>query len=90
MAQIKTIGRNGQISLGKEFAGENVLIENPEYGVWIIKTGKFIPHSEKWLLEEKNAQKLDDALNWAANHSPSETDLSELENALSSLDNDNN
>ncbi len=42
MAQIKTIGSNGQISLGKEFAGENVLIDSPEYGVWTIKIGKFI------------------------------------------------
>lgn len=37
MAQIKIIGSNGQIPLDKEFAGENVLIENTEYGVWVIK-----------------------------------------------------
>lgn len=79
MAQIKTIGSNGQISLGKEFAGENVLIENPEYGVWIIKTGKFIPHNEQWLHQKNNAIKLDEALNWAVNNKPVETDLTELE-----------
>ena len=90
MAQIKTIGRNGQISLGKEFAGQNVLIENPEYGVWTIKTGKFIPDNEQWLLEDENAEKITQALDWASNHPPAETNLTELENSLSSHFNLNN
>jgi hypothetical protein len=88
MAQIKTIGQNGQISLGKEFAGENVIIENPEYGVWTIKIGKFIPHNEQWLLEEKNSKKVDEAIDWAANNESKETDLGELENSLSNQDQD--
>ena len=82
MAQIKTIGSNGQISLGKEFAGESVLIENPEYGVWIVKIGKFIPNNEQWLHQENNSAKLEEALNWAANNKPEETDLIELESKL--------
>lgn len=90
MAQIKTISSNGQISLGKEFAGENVLIDNPEYGVWTIKIGKFIPHNEQWLLEKDNATKLDEALDWASKNKPNHTDLTELENSLSSHFNINN
>ncbi len=82
MTQIKTIGSNGQISLGEEFAGESVLIENPEYGVWILKIDKFIPNIEQWLHQKDNATKLDEVLNWAANHSPEETDLIELESKL--------
>ncbi len=82
MTQIKTIGSNGEISLGKEFAGENVLIDNPEYGVWTIKIGKFIPHNEQWLLDKENATKLDEALNWVSNNKPAHTDLTELENSL--------
>ena len=82
MAQIKTIGSNGQISLGKEFAGESVLIENPEPGVWIVKIGKFIPNNEQWLYQENNSSKLDEALNWAANNKSEETDLTELERKL--------
>ncbi len=42
MGVIKTVGRSGQISLGKKFAGQTM-------GVWIIKLGRFIPDSEKWL-----------------------------------------
>jgi hypothetical protein len=83
MAQIKTIGSNGQISLGKEFAGESVLVDNPEYGVWIVKIGKFIPHNEQWLHQENNSVKLDSALDWVANHELSATDLTDLENKLS-------
>ncbi len=79
MAQIKTIGSNEQISLGKEFAGESVLIENPEYGVWVVKIGKFIPNNEQWLYQENNAIKLEESLNWAVNNPPKETDLTELE-----------
>jgi len=90
MAQIKTIGSNGQISLGKEFAGQNVLIDNSEYGVWTIKIGKFIPHNEQWLLEKDNVTKLDEALDWASNNQPTHTDLTDLENTLSSKFNPNN
>jgi hypothetical protein len=32
---IKRIGASGQISLGKEFAGHTVLVNNPEPGVWL-------------------------------------------------------
>ena len=82
MAQIKTIGSNGQISLGKEFAGKNVLIENPEPGVWIIKVGEFIPLNETWIHESANSAKLDKALNWAAANKPKKNDLTNLENKL--------
>ncbi len=82
MAQIKTIGKNGQISLGKEFAGETVLIDNIEPGVWMVKIGKFIPNNEQWLYQKDNSTKLDEALTWAANNQPLATDLTELESKL--------
>lgn len=87
MAQIKTIGKNGQISLGKEFAGETVLIDNIEPGVWMVKIGKFIPNNEEWLYQKDNSTKLDEALTWAANNEPLATDLTELESKLLGEDN---
>lgn len=48
-AQIKVVGVNGQISLGKEFAGKTVLVDQIGEGSWVIHSGKFIPDSEKWL-----------------------------------------
>jgi len=35
---VKVIGANGQISLGKQFAGRQVLVEEREPGVWIVRT----------------------------------------------------
>ena len=46
---IKTVGTNGQISLGKKFAGQTVILDEIDTGVWIIKLGRFIPDNEKWL-----------------------------------------
>ena len=40
---VKSIGASGQISLGKEFAGRQVLIESPAKGVWIIQTAIITP-----------------------------------------------
>ncbi len=35
---VKVIGASGQISLGKEYAGKQVLIEEKEPGVWLVRT----------------------------------------------------
>ena len=80
MATIKTIGNSGQISIGKEYAGRNVLVEQIEPGVWIIKLGEFIPDSEKWLYQANVNKELEDAITWAENNPPKNSDLNELEN----------
>ncbi len=62
---VKTIGANGQISLGKRYAGLQVLIEERDSGVWLIRTADVIPHNERWLHEPGHKAKLDAALSWA-------------------------
>ena len=76
--QIKTIGTSGQISLGKEYAGRHVIIEEIEEGVWLIKTASIIPDSEMWMHEEPAKSRIDRAIKWAEENRPSETDLSKL------------
>ncbi len=78
---IKTIGANGQISLGKHYAGRQVLVEEQEQGVWLIRTATVIPDNERWLHEAKPAQDLTQALVWATTH-PARDDNTEtmLEN----------
>ena len=66
--QVKVIGGNGQLSLGKEFAGKTVLIDRRDDGTWIIKPGAFIPDSEKWLHQGDGLAKLERALAWAEQH----------------------
>ena len=68
--QVKVIGHNGQLSLGKAFAGQMVMIDQVDNGTWIIKTGEFIPDSEKWLYSGDNLEKLDRALSLAKNNQP--------------------
>ncbi len=79
MAAVKTVGRSGQIALGKEYAGRHVMVEQVEPGVWIIKLGEFVPDSERWLLESEVKAELDEAVAWAEAHPPTATDLDDLE-----------
>ncbi|NDE54000.1 MAG: hypothetical protein EB069_05315 [Actinobacteria bacterium] len=65
-ATVKVIGANGQISLGKQFAGRQVLVEEREPGVWMIRTATVIPDNERWLHAPGAAADLRDALSWAA------------------------
>ena len=70
--QVKIIGANGQVSLGKDFAGKMVVIDQTDEGTWIIKSGEFIPDSEKWLHQDDNLPKLEKALKWAEKNKPSD------------------
>jgi hypothetical protein len=79
MATIKTVGRSGQIALGKEYAGRSVLVDELEPGVWIIKLGQFIPDSERWLYEEQVQQEVAEAIAWAERNPPRPTDIEALE-----------
>ncbi len=68
--QVKMIGINGQVSLGKEFAGKMVLIDQVDDGTWIIKCGEFVPDSERWLYQGNNLAKIEKAIDWAEKNKP--------------------
>lgn len=82
MTIIKTVGRSGQISLGKQYAGQHVLVDEIEPGVWLIKVGEFIPDSERWLHAPAVKARLDQAIAWAEQHAPGEMDPDELQGRL--------
>ena len=84
MSTLKTIGSSGQISLGKEYAGCQVIVDKTGPGVWTIKVGQFVPNNEAGLHEPETQQKLDKAIAWAEKTSPKETDLNELKKGLGS------
>lgn len=75
---VKVIGANGQISLGKQFAGRQVLVEEQEAGVWLIRTATVIPDNERWLHEAQVASELARALEWARQHPASDTQTDAL------------
>ena len=75
---LKTIGSSGQISLGKQYAGRPVIVEEIEEGVWLVKTAKIIPDSEMWMHEEPAKFRIDKAIKWAEKNKPAKTDLEKL------------
>lgn len=77
-AQVKTIGSSGQISLGKEYAGRPVLVEEIEQGVWLIKTARIIPDSEMWMHEEPAKSRIEKAVKLAEKQKAKESDLEAL------------
>lgn len=82
MGTVKTIGKSGQVSLGKKFAGQQVLVEEIESGTWVLKVGRFIPQNEEWLHNPKDKADLDRALEWAEKHPPQASDLDKLEGQI--------
>jgi hypothetical protein len=75
---VKVIGANGQISLGKDYAGRQVLVEEREPGVWLVRIAIVIPENERWLNEPQATASLQAAMAWTAQNKPQETDLNAL------------
>lgn len=85
---VKTIGVNGQISLGKRFAGQQVIIEEPEKGVWLIRSVDVIPHNERWLHAPEHVTRLEAALAWAVEHGATATNADDILDRLAGQDSD--
>jgi hypothetical protein len=86
-SSVKVIGANGQISLGKEYAGRQVIVEQREPGVWLVRTAVVIPDNELWLHHPEASEDLKQALAWARQNSPQASDPDET---LKSLESDKN
>ena len=74
-ASVKVVGTNGQISLGKQFAGQQVLIEEQEAGVWLVRAVTVIPDNERWLHKPAAAADLKKAVKWASANTASDVAL---------------
>jgi hypothetical protein len=79
---IKTVGSSGQISIGKKFAGQTVMLSELDNGVWLIKLGRFVPDNEKWLHDPDVEKTLNKAVDWAEQNPPADTDFHDLENRI--------
>jgi hypothetical protein len=44
---VRVVGVNGQISIGKKYAGRQVQIEEHGAGVWLVRTVTVMPDSER-------------------------------------------
>jgi hypothetical protein len=79
---VQIVGADGEVALGKEYAGRSVSVVMLEPGVWSVKVGTFVPDSERWLLDPEVQADLDEAIAWAERNPPRSTDLQEFEEKL--------
>ncbi len=85
---MKVVGANGQISLGKRYAGRQVLVEEQEPGVWLIRTATVVPDNEGWLHTPQGKADLERALEWARTHPASEAGADQVLTTLNDPGND--
>jgi hypothetical protein len=76
--EVKTIGRSGQISLGKRYAGKTLRLERFKDGRIVLTAVAMVPESQLWTLAEPDRSRIERGLDWAAKTGPAETDLEDL------------
>ena len=76
--EIKVVGKSGQISLGKRFAGKTLRLERRSDGTVLLTAVAMVPESQMWTIEEPHRSRIERGLEWAARTAPRETDLDGL------------
>jgi len=77
--EIRKVSSKSQLTLPREFAGKLVSIESLSEGILQIKTGEFIPHSEKAYHTEKFKKRLKKFDEWMDQHNPEESNIEEFQ-----------
>jgi hypothetical protein len=80
---IKTVGRSGQISLGKSLAGLNFDMEQLPDGDIILKQVVVVPVNEKWANTPDMKARLAAADAWMQGNAPAATAIEALEESAS-------
>lgn len=76
--EIKVVGKSGQISLGKRYAGKTLRLERRKDGTVVLTAVAMVPESQLWTLEEPHRARIERGLAWAAATEPQETDVESL------------
>ena len=77
-SELKRVGRSGQISLGKRYAGKTLSLERFNDGRIVLTAVAMVPESQLWTLAEPDRSRIERGLDWAAKTGPAETDLDAL------------
>jgi hypothetical protein len=75
---VRVVGKSGQISIGKRFAGKRLRVEYRDDGSIVLTSVIMVPESELWTLKEPHRSRIERGLSWAARHPPAETDVGTL------------
>src|SRR5437868_4020949 len=76
--EIKVVGKSGQISLGKRYAGKTLRLERRLDGTVVLTAVAMVPESQLWTLQEPHRSRIQRGVAWAAETSARETDLDDL------------
>lgn len=78
VAELKTVGRSGQVSLGKALAGKHFFMESLPSGDVLLKHAMIVPVNEQWLHTSTMKDRLAASDQWMAAHPAQASDLSAL------------
>jgi len=76
--EIKVVGKSGQISLGKSYAGKILRVERFADGRVVLTSVAMVPESQLWTLQEPHRSRIQRGLGWAAENPPAETRVETL------------
>jgi hypothetical protein len=76
--EIKVVGKSGQISLGKRYAGKTLRLERRQDGTVVLTAVAMVPESQLWTLQEPDRSRIQRGLEWAAEMPPADTNLDDL------------
>jgi len=76
--EIKVVGKSGQISLGKRYAGKTLELQRLEDGSLLLRAVAMVPESQLWTLQEPHRSRIARGLAWAAETEPRESDPDSL------------
>ena len=83
MLNVKQVNKQGQISIGKKYAGKKVRIDEYPDGTVVLEPVEIISEFELKLFKNKTFQDRLKAFDrWESNNQPTESDLSALEQKL--------
>lgn len=78
LVELKVVGKSGQISLGKRFAGKTLRLERHKEGIVVLTPVAIIPEHVLWTMEEPHRSRIKRGLAWAAATPPQETDIEKM------------
>jgi hypothetical protein len=76
--EIKVVGKSGQISLGKRYAGKAFRLERLTEGQLVLTAVAMVPESQLWTLSEPHRSRIQRGLAWAGQTKPHETRVETL------------
>jgi hypothetical protein len=76
--ETKVVGKSGQISLGKSYAGKTFRLQRFKDGRMVLTAVALVPETQLWTLSEPHRSRIARGLAWAAETQPEESNINTL------------